>query len=92
MPEHLDVVRFVVGAREIQIAWTLAAELTDRCTRSDNAITREVADRMRAVGATRPVALTSEQLVALLTVLERWEIEAETGRLLRLAIADELGV
>ena len=90
MPQRLDFVRFVVGDREIPVAWSLAGELKDRCTRSENATAREVADRMRAVGATRPVALTSEQLVALLTMLERWEVEAETGRLLRLAIAEEL--
>jgi hypothetical protein len=47
---------------------------------------------MRAVGATRPVTLTRDQFAALLTVLERWEVEAETSRLLRIAITDELGV
>jgi hypothetical protein len=47
---------------------------------------------MRYAGATRPVTLSRDQLAALLAVLERWEVEAETGRLLRLAISDELGI
>jgi hypothetical protein len=45
---------------------------------------------MHAVGATRPVALSRGQLAALLVVLEQWDIEAETGRRLRLALVDEL--
>jgi hypothetical protein len=65
-------------------------ELRDRCNRADDPFAREVAARMRAVGATRPVTLTREQLGALLVVLEQWEVEAETGRLLRLALMNEL--
>lgn len=87
MPQRLDVVRFVVGDRELPVAWGLAAELRDRCARADDAIAREAAVRMHAVGATRPVTLTRDQFAALLAVLERWEVEAETGRLLRLAIS-----
>jgi hypothetical protein len=49
-----------------------------------------VAYRLCAVSATRPITLTRDQLAALLGVLERWEVEAETGRLLRLALTDEL--
>lgn len=92
VPDRLDVVRFVVGGREVPVAWNLAAELKDRCTRADDALAGEVADRIRGVGGARPVALTAEQLAALLTVLEQWELEAETARPLRLAIIDELGV
>ena len=91
VPQRLDVVRFVVGDQELPVAWDLAVELRDRCVHSDDPFAREVAARMRAVGATRPVTLTREQLAGLLAVLERWEVEAETGRLLRLAITDELG-
>ena len=47
---------------------------------------------MRAAGASRPVTLTRDQLAALLILLDRWEVEAETGRLLQLAIADELAL
>ena len=90
VPQRLDVVRFVVGDREIPVAWDLAVELRDRCMRADDPFAREVAARMRAVGATRPVTLSREQLAALLAVLVRWEVEAETGRLLQLAITDEL--
>jgi hypothetical protein len=91
VPQPLAVVRFVVGDRELPVAWDLAVELRDRCIRADDPFAREVAARMRAVGATRPVTLTRDQFAALLAVLERWEVEAETGRLLRLAISDELG-
>jgi hypothetical protein len=90
VPKRLDVVRFAVGERELPVAWDIAAELRDRCERDDDRTAHEVAEQMRAVGATRPVTLTREQLAALLAVLERWEIEVETGRLLRLAIVDEV--
>ena len=91
MPQRLNVVRFVIGERELPVAWGLAAELRDRCERAEDGTAREVAARLRAVGARQPVTLTREQLAALLLILERWEVEAETGRLLRLALADELG-
>lgn len=91
MPQRLDVVRFVVGDRELEVAWDLAAEIRDRCERADDGTAREVAARIRAVGATRPVTLNRGQLVALLVVLERWEVEAESGRRLREALANELG-
>jgi hypothetical protein len=87
---HLAVVRFVVGDREIPVAWDIAADLRDRCIRADDPFAREVAAQMRATGATRPVSLTRDQLAALLAVPERWEVEAETARLLRIAITDEL--
>jgi hypothetical protein len=90
MPQRLDVVRFVVGDRELPVAWDLATEIRDRCIRADDPFAREAAARMRDVGASRPVTLNREQLAALLAVLDRWEAEAETGRLLRLALADEL--
>jgi len=92
VPQRLDVVRFVVGDREIPVAWDLAVELRERCVRADDPFAREVAARMRAVGASRPVTLSREQFVALFAQLERWQLEAETARLLRLAIIDELGV
>jgi hypothetical protein len=92
VPQRLDVVRFAVGDREIPVAWDLAAELHDRCMRADDPLANEVAARMRAVGATRAVTLTREQFVALFAQLERWQVEAETARLLRLAIIDELGI
>ena len=88
MPKRLDVVRVVVGDQEVEVAWDLATELRDRCIHADDPFAREAAARMRAVGATRPVTLTREQLAALLIVLERWEVEAEAGRRLRQAIAD----
>src|SRR5947209_3578688 len=53
--KRLDVVRFVVGDRELEVAWDLAVEIRDRCIRADDPFAREVAARMRAVGATRPV-------------------------------------
>lgn len=90
VPQRLDSARFVVGDREFSIAWNLAAELRDRCARADDAIARGVADQMRAVVAPQPVTLTRDQLAAFLAVLERWEVEAETGRLLRIAITEEL--
>ena len=92
MPQRLDVVRFVVGDREITVAWDVAAQLRDRCARANDDTAREVADRIPAVGARRPVTLTHDQFVALFAQLERWQVEAETARLLRLAIIDELGV
>jgi len=91
VPKRLDVVRFTIGNREIPVAWDLAVEIRDRCIRADDPFAREVAARMRAVGATSPVRLSRDQLAALLAVLERWEVEAETGRLLRLAVSDALG-
>lgn len=57
--------------REIPVAWDLAAELRDRCIRADDPFAREVAARMLAAGATRPVTLTYDQLAALLMVLDR---------------------
>jgi hypothetical protein len=90
VPPRLDVVRFVVGDQEIEVAWDIVAELRDRCERADDAVAREVAVRLRAVGATRPVKLTRDQLAALLVVLDRWEVETETARRLRLALVDEL--
>ena len=90
MPKRLDVVRFVVGDREVPVAWDLAVEIRDRCIRADDPFAREAAARIRAVGATRPVTLTREQLAALLVVLERWEVEVGTGRVLRQTIGDAL--
>ena len=43
-----------------------------------------------AGAATRPVTLDRGQLAALLAVLERCEVEAESGQQLREAVADEL--
>jgi hypothetical protein len=90
VPERLDTVRFLVGDQELEVAWDLAVEIRESCHCADDAAARDVAARMHAVGATRPVALSRGQLAALLVVLEQWDIEAETGRRLRLALVDEL--
>jgi hypothetical protein len=45
---------------------------------------------MHAAGATRSVVLNRDQLATLLDVLDRCDLEAETGRRLRLALVNEL--
>ena len=83
MPQRRDVVRFLVDDDEFEVAFTVALELADRAARAPDRAARSAAARIRGAGASRPIKLAPEELVALEGVIDAWELEAETVRRLR---------
>ena len=67
-----------------------ALELAERAGRTPDEAARTAADRIRGAGASRPIKLGPEELVALAAVIDAWELEAESGRRLREALAQVL--
>jgi hypothetical protein len=83
VPRRLDSVTFRVGDDEVKVAFTLALELAERAARAPDDAARSAAARIRGAGASRPVHLSEEELVALAGVIDAWSIEGETARRLR---------
>jgi len=83
VPERLDLVRFVVGDDELEVAFQLALELAKRAARAPDEAARTAAARIRSAGASRPIKLSSEEQAAVARVIDAWEAEAETVRRLR---------
>lgn len=83
MPRRLDFVRFHVDGDELEVAFTVAHELAERATRAPDEAARSAATRIRAAGASRPIRLSPEELAALARVIDAWQADAETVRLLR---------
>jgi hypothetical protein len=83
MPRRLDFVRFDLGDAELEVAFTLAAELAERAAHAPDEAARSAAARIRGAGASRPIRLEPDELAALAAVIDEWEAEAETVRRLR---------
>jgi hypothetical protein len=76
-------VRFRVGDDELQVAFAVALELAERAARARDDAARTAAARIRAAGASRPIALSPEEFAALGRVIDEWEVETATVRRLR---------
>jgi len=76
-------VRFRVGDDELEVAFTVALELAERAAQAPEEDARTAARRIRAVGASRPIRLSLEELAALARVLDSWGFDASTVRWLR---------
>jgi hypothetical protein len=83
MPRRLDFVRFRVGNDEVDVAFTLALELAERAARAPDDAARSAGSRIRGAGASRPVRLSTAELVGLAEVIDAWQIEGDTARRLR---------
>jgi hypothetical protein len=64
MPQRLDVVRFVVGDEELEVAFQVAFEIAERAARAPDEAARSAAARIRGAGASRPIKLAPEELGA----------------------------
>jgi uncharacterized protein YecE (DUF72 family) len=87
VPRRLDFVRFRINDDDLDVAFVVALELTERAARSPDEAARAAAARIRGAGATRPVKLSPEELASLAAVIDAWELEASTVRRLRERIA-----
>jgi hypothetical protein len=83
VPQRRDSVRFVVGDREIAVAFLVALELAERAARTHDADIRAVGARIRGAGASSPVVLSVSESTALARVIDEWELDATTVRSLR---------
>jgi hypothetical protein len=83
VPRRLDYIRFRVGEYELEVGFTVALELAQRAARAPDEHARTVAARIRGAGASGPVRLSPEEMVALARVIEEWEVDVETVHRLR---------
>jgi hypothetical protein len=83
VPQRLDSVRFVVGDREIAVAFLVALELAERAARTHDADIRAVGSRIRGAGASSPIVLSVSESAALARVIDEWELDVTTVRSLR---------
>ena len=91
MPERLDRIHFDVGGRQVEMPWSVGQELKTRALKSPS--TQSIAAKMDAVGASRPVEVLDDEMLALIELLEHWTRNAdealpESVRELRGAVRD----
>jgi hypothetical protein len=89
VPRRLDFVRFRIGDEELEVAFTLALELAARAASAPDEAARSAAVRIRGAGASRPIALTSSEQVALARVIDAWTEEAASVEQLRERLSSE---
>ena len=65
----------------------VALELAGRCERTADEDARLAGQRIRAAGASRPIRPSEAEQEALVGVIDTWELEAMTVRLLRERLA-----
>lgn len=79
MPRRLDFVTFRVGDRDVDLPWQLAVELRVRLALAVDTQARAIAERIAAVGASRPVLIRHDERAAFERVLKRWADDVDEG-------------
>jgi hypothetical protein len=79
MPERLDRVQIALPCDTVTISWDAREQLLERLAALE--FGAQVADKFRAVGTSRPVALTTEERELVGTVVVHWLNEVGVGGL-----------
>ena len=75
---RLDCVTFELNGTQIEVAWYAALDIRDRLARAEDPIARGLGERVRARGASRPVVVETNEIPALLVVLQDWNNDVTT--------------
>jgi hypothetical protein len=91
--ERLDRIHFDVGGRQVEMPWSVGAELKARALKGSS--THSIAAKMEAVGASGPIEVVDAgEMLAFIELLEHWTRGAmevpESVRELRGALRDAL--
>jgi len=77
VPERLDKVTISLRGRDVELEWSTREALLAKMKYLPSA--HGIRDAFEAVGATQPVALTLEQKIGLVQVIENWANETTGG-------------